>query len=782
MTAALSPILEPGRDEPMGAQARDGGVNFAVFSQHATRVQVCLFDDGGTRELRRLDLHGPHDGVWSGFLRGAGPGLVYGLRAYGPYAPWQGHRFNPHKLLLDPCTSEVIGRFEWADEHHGYQRGHPDGAASFDTRDNAATALKARVPAPSAADELPRPPAPRHPAADVVLYEVHVKGFSMRHPGVPEALRGTWLGLSHPASVAHFRRLGVTTLSLLPVQQHLDEFGLAQRGLVNHWGYNTIAFNAADPRFATAAARADPAAVNAEFRRMVDELHAAGLEVVLDVVYNHTAEGSELGPTLSFRGLDHAAWYRLDPVDASRCENLTGCGNTLNVAHPRVAQFVLDSLRHWAGPMGVDGFRFDLAPVLGRAAHGGYDPQAAFFTALLQDPLLARKRLIAEPWDLGHAGYQLGRFPGRWLEWNDKFRDTVRRYWLDQCVGRGEFARRFTASSDVFHHGQRLPLASVNFVAAHDGYTLADLTSHTRKRNEPNGEDNRDGRDDELSANFGVEGPSDDPVVAETRGRVRRALLATLLLAQGTPMLAAGDELGHTQHGNNNAYCQDNATTWLDWARADEGLIGFVAQVLTLRRGDNALHHARWFHPPPAAPGERVLAWYAPEGHVMRVDDWHDATRHAFACHIDAAPAGGSANGGECHLWLGFNPGTAPLAFRLPGPPTLASGTPTAWALALDSTGVLPVGPLPAQATTLELPAHALVVLRCGAVTAAAGVAREASSRAFFEAVRAAAAVEPTAEALATAAASAAAAAAASGGPPAASFPSLSLTPNPSPR
>jgi glycogen operon protein len=384
-----------------------------------------------------------------------------------------------------------------------------------------------------------------------------------------------------------------------------------------------------------------------------------------------------------------------------------------------VAQFVLDSLRHWAGPMGVDGFRFDLAPVLGRGAHGGYDPRAGFFTALLQDPLLARKRLIAEPWDLGHAGYQLGRFPGRWLEWNDKFRDTVRRYWLDGRVGRGEFARRFTASSDVFHHGQRLPLASVNFVAAHDGFTLADLTSHTRKRNEANGEGNRDGRDDELSANFGVEGPSDDPVVAQTRRRVRRALLATLLLAQGTPMIAAGDELGHTQHGNNNAYCQDNATTWLDWERADEDLIDFVGQVLTLRRGDNALHHARWFHPPPAAPGERVLAWYAPEGHAMQVDDWHDAPRRAFACHIDAMPAGGRANGGECHLWLGFNPGPASRAFSLPPPPVLAAGAPAAWALALDSSGVLPAGPLPPQATSLELPAHALVVLRCAAAAGA---------------------------------------------------------------
>jgi glycogen operon protein len=361
--------------------------------------------------------------------------------------------------------------------------------------------------------------------------------------------------------------------------------------------------------------------------------------------------------------------------------------------------------------MGVDGFRFDLAPVLGRTANG-YDPQAAFFSALLQDPLLARKRLIAEPWDTGHAGYQLGRFPGRWLEWNDKFRDTARRYWLDRRVGRGEFARRFTASSDIFHHGQRLPLASVNFVAAHDGHTLADLTSYTRKRNHANGEGNRDGRDDELSANFGVEGPSDDPAVSATRQRVRRALLATLLLAQGTPMLCAGDEIGHTQGGNNNAYCQDNETTWLDWARADSALADFVARALALRRSEPALRHARWFHPPPAAPGERVLAWHTPEGPTMRVEDWHDATRHAFACHIDAAAGDDDAADapGERHLWIGFNPGPEPGPFALP----LAGSAAPAWDLALDSSGELPEGPVAPGATMLVVPAQALVVLRRG--------------------------------------------------------------------
>jgi glycogen operon protein len=707
MPLRLPPTLLPGREEPMGALARDGGVNFAVFSQHAQRVEVCVFDAEGTAELRRYALHGPHDGVWSGFLPGAGPGLVYGLRAHGPYAPEQGHRFNPHKLLLDPNAREVVGRFTWAPEHHGYEVGHPEGPRSFDTRDNAVAMVKARVapppqPAPGWHNQ------PRLAAQDVVLYEMHVKGFSMTLPGIPEELRGSYAALAHPVAIAHFKALGVTTLSLLPVHYHLDEAALVERGQVNYWGYNTLGFNCPDPRFASAAVRkaGDPTAVNEEFRQMVHALHEAGLEVVLDVVYNHTAEGDQHGTTLSFRGLDHASWYKLAHDDRSRCENLTGCGNTLNVAHPRVTQFVLDSLRYWVLEMGVDGFRFDLAPVLGRGHHG-YDPHAAFFTALMQDPVLARARMIAEPWDAGHAGYQLGRFPGRWLEWNDKFRDTVRRYWLGARVGRGEFARRFTASSDVFHHGQRSPLASVNFIAAHDGFTLADFTSYTRKHNEANGEGNRDGRDDEIGdplngERFGTpdaaaaspaEGPSADPAVTERRHRVRRALLATLLLAQGTPMLCAGDEIGNTQGGNNNAYCQDNAVGWLDWAEADTGLRDFVAEVLALRRAEPALHHDQWFHASSVTPGERTLAWFTPGGAEMHVHDWHDGGQHAFACRID----------GDAALMIAFNPEPVATAFTLPAGP---------WALCLDSSGQTHRGPVPARPNPLNVPAHSLVVLK----------------------------------------------------------------------
>lgn len=690
--------LHDGRAEPFGALARDGGVNFVVFSDHAEKIELCLFDADGTRELKRYALHAAADGVFHGFLDGVGPGLVYGLRAHGPYTPERGHRFNPHKLLLDPWAREIVGRLAWQAEHHGYGLGHPDGTRSFDRRDNALGALKARVAPPPA----PAPGwhnAPRIAAREQVICELHVKGFTKTLPGLPPELAGTYAGLAHPAAIAHFKALGVTTLELLPVQYHLDEPGLADRGSVNYWGYNTLGFFCPDPRYA-ACGRSDPSAVAEEFRAMVAALHDAGLEVVLDVVYNHTPEGSESGATLSMRGLDNAAWYRLAPDDRSRYENWTGCGNTLNVAHPRVAQFVLDSLRYWVHEMGVDGFRFDLAPVLGRTRHN-FDAHAAFFSALAQDPILARAHLIAEPWDTGPEGYQVGRFPGRWLEWNDKFRDTARRYWLSKSVSRGEFARRFTASNDLFHHGRRSPLASVNFISAHDGFTLADFTSYAKKHNQGNGEGNRDGRDGEPAANFGVEGPSEDAAVVATRQRVRRALLATLLLAQGTPMLLAGDEFGNSQQGNNNAYNQDNPTGWLDWAHADRELMAFVQRVLALRRAEPALHHERWFQPVPAAPGERSVVWLAPSGHDMQVHDWHDAGQHAFACRIDASPKPLDSNGEGCrHLLVVFNPEPAATPFTLP---------PGDWQLALDTSDALPAL-VPHK--PLLVPARTLVVLR----------------------------------------------------------------------
>lgn len=664
----LPPIIQAGLHAPFGAEARDGGVNFSVYSANATRVELCIFDASGTREIRRYDLHGPVLCVFCGFLSGVGPGLVYGLRAHGPYHPEHGHRFNSHKLLLDPYAREIAGQFGWRAEHHGYVLGHPDGARSFDARDNAAHALKAVVAEPRA---NPHGPRPQVRPEDRVLYEVHVKGFSMRHPQIPEALRGTYAGLAHPAAIAHFKALRVTTLSLLPVHCAIDEPALAERGMKNYWGYNTLGFFCANPRWARAGS--DTRAANEEFRAMTAALHAAGLEVVIDVVYNHTPEGNEYGPTLSFRGLDHATWYRLDAGDKSRCENLTGCGNTLNVAHPVVTQFVLDSLRHWVTDMGVDGFRFDLAPVLGRTAHG-FDAAAPFFTALAQDPVLSSVQLIAEPWDAGIDGYQVGRFPGRFMEWNDKFRDSMRSYWLrkGQASGRGEFARRITASSDAFHHGQRAPWASVNFVAVHDGYTLADTTRYEAKHNHANGEDNRDGRDQELARNFGVEGETQDASVLRARQRAQRAMLATLLLSQGTPMLCAGDEIGKTQRGNNNAYCQDNDTSWLDWDTADHELLEFVQRVIGVRKSEPMLRSATWLHA-HRQPGAGVaVAWHLPSGHAMQHHDWHDTGQGAFGCSLVAE--------GHAELRLLFNPDGAKVDFEVAG----------TWIMLIDSADAAP--------------------------------------------------------------------------------------------
>jgi glycogen operon protein len=681
--------IAPGRHEPLGASLRDGGVNFAVFSEHAEAIDVCLFDAQG-RE-RRHRLHGPADGVFHGFLPGAGAGLVYGLRAHGPYRPDAGLLFNPNKLLLDPYAREIVGEFRWDAVHYGFLPGHPQSNRVPDARDNAAQALKARVLA-AGADAPGAGNRPRYRDEDVLLYELHVRGFSMAHPGIPEELRGRFGALAHPAAIEHFRALGVTTLSLLPVHYHVDEVALSERGLVDYWGYNTLGFFAPDPRFASS-----PETAVAEFREMVRALHDAGIEVLLDVVYDHTPEGNEFGPTLSFRGLDHASWYRLNREDRSRCEDLVGRGNALDIAHPRVTQFVLDSLRYWLREMGVDGFRFALAPVLGRGAHG-FDPLAPFFIALRQDPVLAGARLVAEPCDGGPDGHELGRFPGRFQEWNDKFRDAVRGYWLRRGTDRGEFARRFSASEDLFRPPQRLPTASVNFVTMHEGFTLADLVAHSRKHNEANGEGNRDGRDDELCSNLGVEGPTEDRVLAALRRRLRRAMVATLLLAQGTPMLCAGDEIGKTQAGNNHAYCQDNAIGWLDWEGADMSFCQFVAEVSALRRAEPLLRHARWFGAGGAGHGPS-LSWLLPAGGAPGVQDWHDVNAQALACLIDSGfdlPAEGSAR-----LLVLFNPEPQEVAFALP------EGD---WRLALDSSGVLNRRPA-RMPPVLAVPAHALVLL-----------------------------------------------------------------------
>ena len=669
--ASLPAHLQPGRASPFGALMSQEGINFAVFSEHATRIELCIFDASGEIELKRYELRGPDDAVFHGFLAGVSAGLVYGYRAHGPYAPERGHRFNPHKLLLDPYAREIIGRWSSQDMNFGYALGHPQGARSFDARDNAASALKARVVSAAPA-QAPRPRAPELAAQNVVLYEVHVKGFSKNFAAIPAPLRGTYAGLAHPTSIAHFKALGVTTLSLLPVHYSISEAHLLRQGLSNYWGYNSIGFFALEPRWGkadSAGADSEPGALILEFRQMLDALHTAGLEVVLDVVFNHSAEGDELGPSISFRGLDNANYYCAPSDDLSRCVNYSGCGNTLNVAQPRVTQLVLDCLRYWVVEMGVDGFRFDLATVLARdhagfTGNSGFNANAAFFTALRQDPVLSTVRLIAEPWDCGPQGYQLGRFPSRFIEWNDRFRDAMRRYWLAAAlpapsVTRGEFARRFCGSSDFFQHAGKRPSASVNFISAHDGFSLVDLVSYAQKHNHANGEQNRDGRGDELCANFGVEGETIDLDIQRARTRVRHALLASLILAQGTPMLLAGDEIANSQGGNNNAYCQDNTTGWLDWQNADLQTLQLVQTLLALRASTPLLHSPNWFASDLNDSQRARVIWHAPDGRTMAMPDWHDTTESALAAEMF------EANAARSSIRLLFNPEPQALRFAL---------------------------------------------------------------------------------------------------------------------
>jgi glycogen debranching enzyme len=623
-----------------------GGVNIAVFSQHATRIELCLFDDEGRHELQRLTLPGRSGDVFHGFLPGAGAGRVYGLRAHGPWRPDRGHRFNPHKLLLDPWAREIVppaSGFDWNGPHFGAERDHPQ---HLDTRDNAAFAHKARVVdeqarlsplhraaaggAPGRASGM-APGSGTHTGArtdaDTLIYELHVRGFTRRMPGVPEALRGTYAGLASDAAIAHLQALGVSAVCLLPVQQHLDEAHLAAKGLVNYWGYNTLGFFCPEPRYAAAASGEG---VRAEFRAMVQRLHAAGIEVLLDVVYNHTPEGDERGPTLSWRGLDNASCYRLPEHDKQHFENWTGCGNTLDIRHPRMLQMVMDSLRHWVQHYGIDGFRFDLAPVLGRGDHG-FDRNGPFFKTLLQDPVLQGLRWIAEPWDVGPSGYQLGQFPRGWQEWNDRFRDTTRAFWLGGDCTRGEFALRLAGSSDLYQPRQRSPLESINYIVSHDGFTLADLVSYDLRHNEANGEGNRDGHGHNLSWNCGWEGPTTDPEVRARRARLQRALLASLLLSQGTPMLAAGDELGHSQQGNNNPYCQDNELTWIDWSSADAALLEYTTHVIALRRRLLPLA-PRWYTACPTP--EAVPTW---PGCAAPASRWRRSTG-TTACRASSGP------------------------------------------------------------------------------------------------------------------------------------------------
>jgi glycogen operon protein len=612
----------PGQPYPLGATWDGSGVNFALFSENATSVELCLFDaPDAVQETARISLTEQTDQVWHAYLPEARPGQLYGYRVHGPYEPQSGYRFNPAKLLLDPYARAIAGHVNWTEAVFGYQIGHPDADLSRDERDSAADVPKCVVVDPAfswGGDQRPRTPWHK-----TLIYEMHVKGFTARHPSVPEHLRGTYAGMTHPSVIKYLTSLGVTAVELLPVHHFISDKFLKDRGLTNYWGYNSIGFFAPDVRFSSSGFLGQQVT---EFKTMVKTLHREGIEVILDVVYNHTGEGSHLGSTLSFRGIDNASYYRLVPGNERFYMDYTGCGNTLNMTHPRTLQLIMDSLRYWALEMHVDGFRFDLASALARELHE-VDRLGAFFDIIHQDPVLSQVKLIAEPWDLGEGGYQVGNFPVLWAEWNGIYRDVVRSFWRGEPGLVDSMAYRLTGSSDLYERDGRRPYASINFVTAHDGFTLADLVSYNEKHNEANREENRDGESHNRSWNCGAEGPTDDPEVITLRARQQRNFLATLLLSQGVPMLAAGDEIGRTQGGNNNAYCQDNEISWLDW-NLDErrtDLLEFTRRVIRLFHKHPVLRRRKFFQGRKIRGSEvKDVSWFRPDGEEMKDEDWFD--------------------------------------------------------------------------------------------------------------------------------------------------------------
>jgi len=605
----------PGRPDPLGANWDGKGVNFAIYSAHAEKVELCLFDRSGNREEARIALPEYTDEVWHAYLPDARPNLLYGYRVYGPFDPSNGHRFNPNKLLIDPYTKSLQGRLRWGDAVFGYRVGSPREDLSFDRRDNARHIPKCRVVEP--AFTWGEDARPQIPWEETIILELHVRGITMQHPGVDPLHRGTFAGLASPAIIDYLIEMGVTTIELLPIHACVDDRHLIERGLVNYWGYNSIAFFAPDPRFLSTNSIAG-------VKTAVKRLHDAGIEVILDVVYNHSGEGNHLGPTLSFRGIDNASYYRLE-ADQRFYQDMTGTGNTLNLDHPRVLQLVMDSLRYWASEMHVDGFRFDLCTTLARE-NGDYAQGSAFLDAIRQDPVMAGLKLIAEPWDLGPYGYQLGNFPPGWAEWNSQYRDTVRRFWKGDKGLVADLASRVAGSSDIFGTRGRRPWASINLITAHDGFTLQDLVSYSSKHNIANGEANRDGSDDNHSWNYGVEGLSTEPDIIALRDRQKRNLLATLLLSLGVPMLLAGDEIGRTQRGNNNAYCQDNEISWFDWEHIrpeDADLAGFVRYLVHLRRRHRVFSRPRFLRGEVLSEaGVKDITWVTPSGKEATDEDW----------------------------------------------------------------------------------------------------------------------------------------------------------------
>jgi isoamylase len=637
----------PGGQFPLGATYDREGTNFALYSQVASRVELCLFEADGTEQ--RVDLPEVDAYVWHGYLPGIEPGQRYGYRVHGPYDLDRGHRCNPAKLLLDPYARAVDGDVTWDEAVYGYQWGNPDVASDTDS---ARFVPKSVVVNPYFDWANDRPPnVPYHRS---VIYEAHVKGLTMTHPGVPEELRGTYAAISHPAIVEHLTSLGVTAIELMPVHHLIHDQRLVDSGRANYWGYNTIGFFAPYHGYAAAGSLGQQVQ---EFRGMVKALHAAGIEVILDVVYNHTAEGNELGPTLSFRGIDNAAYYRLVDDDPKYYMDYTGCGNSLNARGPQMLQLIMDSLRYWVTEMHVDGFRFDLASTLAREFHE-VDRLSTFFEVVQQDPIVSRVKLIAEPWDVGPGGYQVGGFPPLWTEWNGKYRDTVRGFWRGDPETLGEFASRLSGSADLYQHDGRRPVSSINFVTCHDGFTLTDLVSYNDKHNEDNGEDNRVGDSHNRSWNCGVEGPTDDPDILELRARQRRNFLATLMLSQGVPMIGHGDELGRTQQGNNNVYCQDSPLAWVDWSNVDDTMLRFTRQLIAFRANHRAFLRRRFLTGRPAehanGAGLPDVVWFAPDGRVMSDEDWSQDLGRAVGLFVNGEGIQDTDPRGERHTGESF--------------------------------------------------------------------------------------------------------------------------------
>ena len=694
----------PGAAYPLGATADENGTNFALFSQNGTRVELCLLDDGGGES--RVDLTEVDAQVWHGYLHGVAPGKRYGYRVHGPFDPASGQRFNPSKLLLDPYARAMEGTIHWEPALFSSE---PDHETALNVDDSRPFTMLSVVTGNAFDWQGDTPPHCSY--GDTVIYEAHVRGLTMLHPDIPPEQRGTYSAVGHPAIIEHLRKLGITAIELMPVHQFVNDGRLQDEGLANYWGYNTIGFFAPHNGYARDAAAGHQVD---EFKGMVLALHAAGIEVILDVVYNHTAEGNHLGPTLSFRGIDNSEYYRLGPADLRYYLDYTGTGNSLNVRQPRTLQLIMDSLRYWVTEMHVDGFRFDLASVLAREFYD-VDKLSTFFEVVAQDPVVSQVKLIAEPWDVGPGGYQVGNFPPNWTEWNGKYRDTVRDFWRGQPATLGEFASRLTGSADLYEDDGRRPSASINFVTAHDGFTLADLVSYNSKHNDANGEQGRDGTDDNRSWNGGAEGDTDEPAILSLRARQKRNFLATLLLSQGVPMILHGDELGRTQHGNNNAYAQDNELTWIDWDAADQGLMAFTAAVARLRSEHPTFRRLRYFDGKPVdrEDGDPLpdIVWLSPTGVEMTMQDWTAGYNKSIGVFLNGESL--SRRDAEGHaltdddMILFFNADSSAVEFALP-----QRAIPVPWEVVLDTSQPAAPEPKPLGKTTVTLVDRAFVVLR----------------------------------------------------------------------